>query len=266
MTRTPIARALGGVKHLLILVLLMTGILDALTVLLLGILVLRVLGFNWRLAWLPFGVMLVFGLVRGFRRASYRLAEQHVPALQEQLRTVADNLARESIVLEALNQEVLGKVRALQPTVFVQLNRLTRQLIILSGISFAVLAVAAANVKFLDVPQLADDAVEAVSGGKLKLSRLIQLGEEEGPTDIYGEASVAQLGLEELQLELHGAATDVNINEVREAERREFKEQQYPPDLAGAPEEAFEEQVPRGYERLVREYFSTVAQASARGG
>lgn len=263
--RTVIARALVGVKRLLVLILLMSGVLDAATVLLLSILILRLLGFNWVYAWVPFGVMLLFGLVRGILRANYRLAEQHVPDLQEKLRTVADNLAKESVVLEALNTEVLGKVKVLQPTVFVHLTKLTRQLIILAVISFAVLTVSAANVRFLDVPKLADTVVAAVANGDNPFKDA-SVGEEPGSTDIYGEAHVAQLGLEELQLQLHRGATDIDLSKVEPPEEREFTEQHYPVEVTGVPEEAFAEEVPRGYEKLVQEYFSNVAQASARGG
>jgi hypothetical protein len=266
MPKTPIARALSGVKRLLILLLLMTGALDAFAVLLLSILVLRVFAFNWMYAWAPFGVMLVFGTIRGFRRASYRLAEERVPELQEQLRTVADNLARESIVLEALNSDVLGKVNILQPTVFVQMNKLTRQVIILAAISFAVLLVSAANVRLVDLPKLTDKVVSAVTGKTPFPDTKVHVSEEPGPTDIYGEASLAQLGLEELQLQFRHGATDVNINDVRQAEQQNFEEEQFPPEPASTAEGAFDAQAPRGYERLVQQYFSNVAQASARGG
>ena len=77
-------------------------------------------------------------------------------------------------------------------------------------------------------------------------------------TDIFGEKSVALLGDEDVEITLESANVEIDINDIREVEERTFTTT-YPEEIGAMAASAFEEQIPKDQQEIVKNYYKKIA-------
>ena len=261
--KTPIVAALHEVRSALTQITIFTSMLDTLIVFLVSVLVLILVKMPW---WYGLVVAAVYGGIHTYRslkrHRNLAYVEEKVPALEEQLITVADTVEKENPLVESLRQDVLKGMRAIKTSYFLSFGRLTRELITLAVVSILIITAAAHGVSFIDFRQTLKDLGElGRETGEYELTGEELTFVENLSEDIYGNKSIAELGSDELQLQLTPMLTDIDIGTTRPPESREFKST-LPEEIKATTDVAFQESIPKGYQRIVKSYFSEIAKTS----
>lgn len=210
------------------------------------------------------GLGVVYGILRTWRRLKSRqrlgFVEEKVPELTEQLTTSADNVDKEWPLVESLNKDVLKLMKKIKTSYFISFGRLTRELITLAIVSILIITASAFNIHFLDIKDVISDIGELTEGpkGPYDITEELEFLENESE-DIYGNESVAELGSKELRLQLNPTLSDIDISKVRPPEEREFQSA-FPEEIRAQASAGFEENIPKGYQRIVKSYFREIAK------
>ncbi len=264
MPTKPIIAALQEVRSAVMQITLFTSLLDALVVFLISALVLILITLPW---WYAFIIAVLYGVthtVRNMKRhRNLAYVEEKVPELQEQLITVADTTAQDNAIVESLRQDVLQGMRAIKTSYFLSFGRLTRELITLAVVAILIITSAAHNIRFLDIGDTLRDLGKLAQGppGAYELSGEGLEFIENLSEDIYGNKSIAELGSDELQLQLTPMLSDIDIGKVKPPESREFKSA-LPTEIKATTDVSFQESIPKGYQRIVKSYFREIAKTS----
>lgn len=266
----PIGRALLELRAVMFSTGLFNSLIDSMVVFLLSLLVFLLFGIHWSWSFLPFGIFFIWNTRRKLRKLGYFNVEKKVPELKEALRTAADTVNKENEIVNALHKEVIEKMKLIKTSQFIGLGRFTRQLILIALLSFLIIAISALDIQFFDASATfggfdtglfgAKDGIFAKIGGDGKIKLEID-GQEItilDETELYGNASLIQLGTQQLNLELNPFMSGVKIGDVRDAEKRDFKDQTSPTEIQASSDKTFTEDIPKEYKTIVRTYFRAI--------
>lgn len=259
----PIKSALKEVKGAVTQIVLFSCILDTLIVFLISVLVLILISLPW---WYGLIIGGIYGGIHTARtlkkRRNLAYVEKKVPELEEQLITVDDNIEKENPIVESLQKDVLKGMRSIRTSYFLSFGRMTRELITLAVLSILIITASAHHVKFLDFRDVLKDLGElGAPSGEYELSGEELSFIENLSDDIYGNKSIAELGNDELQLQLTPMLSDIDISKVRPPESREFQST-VPEEIQATTDVSFQESIPKGYQRIVKSYFREIAKTS----
>ena len=257
-----IAYALLELKKTLVSITLITAFLDFLIVFLIAYLLAMLLTVPHYLALIPAFLYLVFHSMRTLRRISLEGVEAKVPVLNEQLRTVADNLDKENRILEDLNEDVLQKMKMVRVSYFINFKKMWRSILLIGAFCFIIIVLASLNVKFFNLDNFLND-LKDLQNPPPPPPTPDDLEENQGGggTDIFGEESLAELGNKELNLKINPLLSEIDINKVEEAKKRDFKPGERPAAIEAASDRSFiEPKIAKENQHLVKNYFQGIAQ------
>lgn len=264
MAQKPIIAALAEVRSAVTQITLFTTLLDTLVVFLICTLALILVVLPWWYALVPtviYGVLHVVRTVKKHQNLAY--VEEKVPELEEQLITVADNTDKENAIVESLQQDVLRGMRAIKTSYFLSFGRLVRELITLAVVSILIITASAHHIAFLDFRETLKDLQNLGKGpqGPYELTGEGLEFVENLSEDIYGNKSIAELGNDELQLQLTPVLSDIDIGRTKPPQSREFSSS-LPEEIKATTDVSFQESIPKGYQRIVKSYFREIAKTS----
>lgn len=259
-----IGSALRELKEVLYVMDMLRLVLDTLIVFLAVLLAFALLNIAWYDALVPAAVYFGYRFYREWKQNKMRVVEQKVPELDEQLQTVEDNLGRESTILAMLNEDVVRKMKKIKTSLFVNVHDLTVKSVSILLISLIVILVAILNVNF--------DAKLAAEKAAAPLKNIIRQPSQEIPrvdlaslregnfSDIFGNKSLAKLGSKELQLVVNPLQSEINLDEVSEAESGDFTPPDFPREIVTSYEDAYAENVPKENQDIIKRYFQQITQ------
>lgn len=260
-TKKNISKALREVGTALWQLTLFNALMDSLVVFTIAFLIFSLINLPWYASFL---VLLIYGGIHTYNtitRLSFNIVESKVPALRERLITAADNLDKDNEITQSLNEEVLKLLKDVKTSYFLSFGRLTRQLVVLSVLSFLIIGTAAYNVQLLDytrITSLIQESVTTIGDYELKPEEMI-FKEENQSKDIFGNKSIATLGTKELQLQINPVLSDIDITKQKDRKPQEFQE--VPPQEIGAKtDKAYGESIPKGYQKIVKSYFKEISK------
>ncbi len=257
----PIAVALREAKSSVYQIVLFNSVIDTLVaymLLLLGCLLLTLPAW-WAL--IPAAAYALVHTYGNIKEVNFAAIESKFPNLNEQLITVADNWKEDNEIVQALNQEVLQKMREIRTSSFLNFGKLTREIAVMAVISFVIIGSSAFNVKFLDLQETLKELNEFKPFQEYDINQeLLEYEESQNLSEILGDKSIAELGQEQLNLELNPLKSDVDIGNVRDPTERNFREVP-PPEIKATTDVSFEEQIPKQYQRIVKNYFKEITKS-----
>jgi len=201
------------------------------------------------IALIPAAVFFYLHFRKRMRQIQLKTVEDEHPSVKEMLRTAADNVSYENIVIRELNRELLSKMKGFSSSLLLRFKKIAYRVSAIVVLSFVTVFFAATNIYVYDAGRFFtatpyidffDDALEG-----------------EGYQDIYGDPNVGELGDEEINLEIVAASYEIDISDVREAEKKIFKSQ-FPDEVYAAAEESFEAAVSPEDILIVKNYFEKV--------
>lgn len=255
----PIQAALQELKTTVMTMVICHALIDSFVIFLLFVLVFILLNIYWYVSMIPFMIYAVIHTLTLIKYTKYEFIEKKLPFLHEQLRTVADNIHLENDVINALNVDVLRKMRDVRTSVFMKFGKISSRIVTLVILSFLIIFSSAANVKLLDTPKLIEDL------GKKKL---LPFEASEGTAQlltnetgaIYGNKSVAELGYKEVQLYINPTQSDLDISKVKDPEKHDFQSNYVPREIKASMDVSLQEDLPKNYYKVIKTYFTQISK------
>lgn len=253
---TKITAAIHEVRNVVLSMILTDVVLDTLLLFSLSLFVVTLVVLPWWLAFIPSVVYLLWHGTRMLSLFSFRYVEERVPELNEMLRTAVDHTHEVNMVTQELFEDVMKKLKHVRTSYFMEFGHLSKQIIAITAMCFLVIGFAAFNVRFIDLSGVLDKG--ALLGTGIEFQSLDPLSKGDDSL-LYGEEkSLAELGDEQIQLELAQAGSDADPTKRKDIDPGKFKNM-YPDDEIGATvADSYAEQIPRKYQDIVKNYFKNI--------
>jgi hypothetical protein len=240
------------------------------------------IGWPWWYGAIPTCIFLIIMTYLRVNVRSYHEVEDKVPQLREALTTAADTRKQSGTLVRELQEEVLHKMHAIKSSYFIGFGSTTRQLLLLTGLAFIAIGLAAFNVNFATTKEFAlnqaviknafdsiintTDAEEAVNA-KLKQKKqdngMLKYVKLKNNGSLFGNENLIDLGSDPLELSIDPQMTGSNLLDPREAEEKKFAEQQAGSIGASAQGACSTEcDIPKESQDIVKTYFEKVGETS----
>ncbi|MBN2052117.1 hypothetical protein JW756_01320 [Candidatus Woesearchaeota archaeon] len=183
-------------------------------------------------------------LVR-IKRLRLKSMEDANPQIKEMLRTAHDNMdAENNIMAAALFAELKEKMKTVSSGNLLESKKVVTRIISTVIIVFLIITVSAFNVnlKKIDIPFEKLRFMVPGAGPGVIEGNLTTLVFNE--TDVvYGDASIAKLGNEEIDLNMNPTISEIDFNKISEAEQNELREGGVPQEIGVTPDAFNNQQV-----------------------
>ena len=91
-------------------------------------------------------------------------------------------------------------------------------------------------------------------------NELLQYEESQNLSEILGDKSIAELGKQQIDLQINPLMSDVDIGKVSNPAEQQFRE--VPPrQIQASTDSSFEEEIPKQYQRMVKTYFKEITRS-----
>lgn len=160
-----------------------------------------------------------------FFRKGYGAVEEQVPELEWQLRTSAETLNKDNLLVNALRKDLVQSVKKVKPSYFLDGKSVALRLIMISFLSFLVVGSAFFN---LHLDALGDIFKRGVNEGARLTGAAIGIPndgifEEDSGRDPYGEGGyVAELGVDNLELTITPEQTGIDLGSIGDPQSKDF--------------------------------------------
>ena len=225
---------------------------------------LLLINFNPWYALFPTLVYLSFLLYIDLNTNKYKIVEDKYAPLYERLRTAADNVDKENEIVDELEQEVVTNLRNVRVSSFVKIKRVSYKVLGSVILCLIILFASIYNVNFGDFGFALEDIRDFVykegglgEGGELGDELVAGKNGWEG--DIYGEESIARIGMRELQIRIKQPSLEVIGSEIYEVPEREFEET-FPDEIFATSAGGYEEKITIENQKLVKSYFKELSK------
>jgi uncharacterized membrane protein (DUF106 family) len=189
-------------------------------------------------------IFFVVNFITRINRLRLKTMEEANPQIKEMLRTAHDNMNDENLMMMALFEELKGKMRTVSSGNLLESKRIITRIISAVIIVFLIIFVSTFNVnlKKIDIPF---EKLRFMTG-----NNNAELGEGEltglvfNETDVvYGDASIAKLGNEKLDLNMNPTMSEIDFNKIGDAEKQDLREGEVPSEVGVNPDAFNNQQV-----------------------
>lgn len=208
---------------------------------------------------IPAGIYLGVELFYRIKRDKLMLVESKFAFLNEKLRTASDNLHADNEIVESLQDEIVNDLKKVDAGAFLDLKHTSLKIGAILALCFLIIFLNTFHLRGLNIN--VDDLIRD--------SNNVILTKGEGPADmsaggmsdvpadedIFGMENVAKLGDEELNLGVKTLGYEVNVRDVKEAEKRDYDEMFPTGDVMATSASAYEEDIPKEDQEIVNTYF-----------
>lgn len=258
----PVARAVREVKNVLLEINLVYSFLDTLVIFLLSFFITFLTNVHWYFAMIPTIIYFVLHVTKRIGSISLLRVEEKVSSLSEQLRTAADNVGRHNEIINLLNNDVLSRMRDVKVSYFINFKDLLGKILAMFCISFLIIFVTSMNVRlvnFGDMFHISEKSLDFKRGSENIASDGRDLdAETQGNTDIFGDPSVREAGKNAIMLELNPVESEINLNEFKEVEPKDFDNAPAPGEISAQQDAAYDKEITREYKEVVKNYFDKI--------
>ncbi|MBW3011063.1 hypothetical protein KY326_02500 [Candidatus Woesearchaeota archaeon] len=221
----------------------------------------------WYLTFIP-GIYYFFRQMRKRSKVNpYKEIEGKYTTLKEKLRAARDNLDEGNVFVFDLHKEVANVIRKVNVSSFFNTRRALNDLLMMAFLSLVIIILAPFHVQILDLQAMTDlsldlgDLVDNIGSIGTKGDKLEGEDDDGGLAeydDIFGKKSVALLGDESMEVTFESANVEIDVNDIREVEERMFTTT-YPEEIGAMAASAFEEQIPKDQQEIVKNYYKKIA-------
>jgi len=195
---------------------------------------------------IPAGITLVFFIINFITRINklrLKTMEDANPQVKEMLRTAHDNMNEDNnLMMMALFEELKGKMKTVSSGNLLQSKKIVTRIISAVIIVFLIIFVSALNVnlKKIDIPFEKLRFMVPGNKGEVTQGGLTDLVFNETEV-IYGDASIAKLGNEKIELNINPTLSEIDFNKVSNAEDQALSQGGLLPEVSVNPD-AFDNQ------------------------
>ena len=216
-------------------------------------------------AFLPAFVVLIYFTIIYFRQKKLLIVEQKVPELNEKLRTAADNIKVNNDITNDLKTEVVHEMKKVKTTLFIDLEGVGVRVFSIAIIAFIIVILSFLNLTFdfqfapaiqnpisyvrdrVFTQTVAPNATMAYTAGNM--------------SNVYGnKTALVKLGDEEISLEVNPLQSELNFDELSEAETKNFNPPVYPKEIYTSYDASYTEKIAKKNQAVVKSYFEQISK------
>lgn len=263
--KQPIEMALDDLNRELVFLDVFNIVLNSLIGFLAGVGTAIVFNFGWEFALIPAVVVLIYYFIVYFNRRRLLLVEEKVPKLHERLRTAADNINRKDEITNDLKQEVVHDMKNVETTLFIDLEGVSVRLFSIAIIAFVVVILSFLDLTFdFQFAPVIHEPVRYIRERVFtqEISQNASIPFTAGNlSDIYGnKTALIMLGDERIELQLNPLQSELNFDEISEAEQRNFNPPVYPKEIYTSYDASYTEKIAKKNQAVVKSYFEQISR------
>lgn len=233
-------------------------------------------------------IYFIYDLIKSTKKDPLLMVEEKYPEINEELRTVKDNLSQKNELVEELKKEVTHKVKKhVDIGDFLNFRKITSRVLILFFMSFLIILIASLNVRLLGVNDIIDlsgdflmdlgskiikdanEKLEVVAGDNelkdrfRKLARTVGVGGGDTESgEIFGESEIAQLGDNKVNIQIKPTEYELSIEDYQKPEKQNFISNSLSEDEVFLEKGyALEENIPLEKQDIVKRYFQELSKS-----
>ena len=189
-----------------------------------------------------------------------KIVESHYNELNEKLRTAEDSADIENPIVEELRADVVNELRDVKVSSFLNMKKTSYKIVAVVLLCFLIVFFASANITLIDAGLMADlfDFKFLADAGGNNGTAVIG-GSGEGGEDIYGKEGIAELGSQEMELNIAPVSFEVGVRDISDFEERDFEET-FPDEVFAESSAAFEENINLDEQELIKNYFKELSK------
>lgn len=255
-----IIRAVNELKVVLIKIKMYESLADTLLIFLFAYLVCMLFYIPWWVSIFPTFAFMLYNTRKKFDAVKFKRVENIVPELRYQLTTAADNLFKENEIVDGLQNDVIDNMKKVKVSYFVPFKKIWREMVVIGFLCFVIILISSLNVKLVDYKIVMDELKDIGDVGSdydFDMDPLTAGGAEND--DIFGNESIAELGQEELNLQINPVLSEINIEDIKDVEEKDFKDTMFPDEIVASTDSSFDEDIPKENKEIVKRYFSSIA-------
>lgn len=234
------------------------SMLDSLLLFLAIYLFLSLFNFYPSAALVPAIAYFILSFFTDIKKNKSKVVEGQYAQLREKLRTAADNIGINNPVVEELQEEVSYEMKGVKASSFINTKKVYLKILSSIALSFVILLLGTMNIAIIDMKAV-------INGEDGLLNKLypskdsVVYAELNESDDLYGKKAVALLGSKELNIQIMPVKYDISVREEGEIDEKEFDDT-FPKDVFVESASAYEEEIPKEQQELVKNYFNRLAK------
>jgi len=230
----------------------------SIVVFLVSFLILSVFNVSYVFAVIPAVMYFVVQYYIRFYEDKARLVESRYSELKEILRTAEDNVNIENPIVENLQSDVIGKLKHVRMSSFLNARSISYKIFLSIILCFAIISLSVFGINIKLVVPL----IEKIPFFNHNSSSLGLLANDTVPLsltdEIYGDDSVAKLGNSLIDIKIKPSSFEVGVKDTGTPKTKDFYEA-FPSEVNAEKATAYEESVPKEQQDLVKNYFKKVS-------
>ena len=190
---------------------------------------------------IPAGITFLFffvSIILRVQKLRLKSMEDANPQVKEMLRTAHDNMDENNIMAVALFSELKKRMRTVSTGNLLESKKIITRIISAVAIVFLIIFVSSLNINLqkIDIPfEKLKFMIPTSDSSGHEEGELIDIVFNETEV-VYGEASIAKLGNEEIDLNMNPSMSEIDFNKVGETEREDLREGGVPQEIGVNPD------------------------------
>ena len=220
------------------------------------------LGFPWTYSIVALLAYAGYRVYEYYKGNLFKSIEEKAPHLKEKLRTSAEYTKDENEITEALHKEVLNDIKKVKSSFLVDYKTMSYKLFSLVFFSFLVIGVSTSTVNLGGFEGITGNLnkIKFISGEEKMELPDIAIASQEGNLDIYGDSSVAELGLKKGEFEVNSFDSEIDVSKVGGVEKKNFAPKSIPKEIYTTYDVSYNERIPKENQKIVKNYFEKITR------
>jgi hypothetical protein len=191
----------------------------------------------------------------------YHKLEKQCPELNEKVRTAVDNIYMNNEVVQELRRDVATEVKKVDYGRFFSQIKTSFKILFIILLCFGIIFLAKFDVEY---KLSADRVFGFIRGGEGNASNIvgdiISATTGGSDNDIFGEKYLAELGKDEVTIEINQVGYEINMDDVKDPNLDDFENSLFPDDVGVEGAEAYEQKKFEEHNELIKNYFKKMAE------
>ena len=191
----------------------------------------------------------------------YHEIEKKCPELNEKVRTAVDSIYMDNEVVQELRREVAADVKNVDYGRFFSQTKTSFKVLFIILLCFGIIFLAKYDVEYKLNVERVFGFIDGGEGNTSSIVGDIISATTGGPDeDIFGEQYLADLGKDEVTIEINQVGYEINMDDVRDPTLEDFEASLFPDDIGVEGAEAYNQKNFEDNNELIKNYFKKMAQ------
>ena len=190
-------------------------------------------------------LFLVADIMFRMKKLTLQKIESKNPNIQDILRTAKDHYNEENFMVKAMFEDLIIRMKSVSAGSILNNKEMTIKVLIMCALSFSVILLSAYDVHVSEELFNPGSYKDWFSRPSTEQREFFGIDFNESDEDIYGDANLALLGNEEIELAINPDINKIDFDNVKNPEEKVFERGTFPDEIAAVSDSASEEKLPK---------------------